>query len=386
MLGRRIAGRPVNYLDSAATSLRPRPVIEAMTRYHSDNGANIHRGKHALSEEASTAFEDARLKVAEFIGVRAGEVVFVRNTTEAINLVAGGLGLGPDDLVVTTLDAHHSNLLPWRARSRVRVVPVLPGGELDLDAYADALRAGPAVVALTACSNVTGVYQPVARLAELARQAGALVLVDAAQHVPHRGRIDAWGADFVAFSAHKMCGPTGVGVLCGKADSLERLTPMMYGGGTVDWVDAESVRLRKLPHRLEYGTPDIAAVLGLGAAVDYLDEIGAPALAGHDARMAAHLVAECRSRPRVSLLGDDPALDRAGLVSIALHGVARLDHVARALSDSYGVMCRSGHLCAQPLVSALAGDQVLRLSTYLYTEPEDVTAAFRAIDEILETL
>ncbi|TDC86432.1 aminotransferase class V-fold PLP-dependent enzyme [Actinomadura sp. 7K507] len=386
VLRRRVAGRPLVYLDNAATSLRPQPVIDAIVGYQTNNGANIHRGKHLLSEEASDQYEAARLRVAEFIGARSGEVVFVRNTTEALGMVARGLRLPQDSLVVTTLDAHHSNVLPWRQAARTCTIPLTPGGELDLEAYERALRRDPAVVALTACSNVTGIYPPVGTLVKLAKDAGACVVVDAAQYLPHRGGVDEWGADFVAFSGHKMLAPSGVGVLWGRSEALERLDPYTLGGGTVDWVDEEGHRARKLPHRLEYGTPDIGAVIGLDAAVGYLEAIGIDRLAAHDAEMGRTLRRACTERPHINVIGGDEDLDYAGIVSFTVAGTARLDHVARALSDSYGVMCRTGHLCAQPLVDQFAGGQVLRVSCYLYNDPDEIEMAFRAIDSILEAL
>ncbi|MEU2611443.1 cysteine desulfurase [Micromonospora sp. NPDC007271] len=378
---------PIVYLDSAASTLRPEQVIDAVADYYRGNGANIHRGKHYLSELASDRYENARLSVAEFLGARAAEVVFVRNTTEALNLVAGGLGLTPADSVVTTLDAHHSNLLPWRAHASVRTVPVLPSGEVDLDAYERELRREPRVVALTACSNVTGVRPPVERMVKQARDAGALVVVDAAQYVPHRGNaFRDLGADFIAFSAHKMCGPAGVGVLCGRLEALEQLRPTAIGGGTVDWVSLDETRIRRVPHRFEYGTPDIAGVIGLGATVDYLEGVGLGELAAHDSALARMLLDACAASPRLTVIGGDASLDRSAIVSVAIEGVARLEHVARALSDSYGVMCRSGHLCAQPLVDHLAGGPVLRLSAYLYNTPTEIETALDALEEIVRAL
>ncbi|MPY85929.1 MAG: aminotransferase class V-fold PLP-dependent enzyme, partial [Actinophytocola sp.] len=295
------------------------------------------------------AYESTRIRVAEFIGARAGEVVFVRNTTEAVSMIAHGLGLKAADVLVTTLDAHHSNMLPWRRHGETVVVPLDDDAGVDLDGYRTALEHGPALVALTACSNVTGHYAPITSMVKLAKDAGAVVVVDAAQYAPHRGGMEGWGADFVAFSGHKMLGPSGVGVLWGRQKVLEGLAPYALGGGTVDWVDTEGERLRKLPHRLEYGTPDVAGVIGLGAAVGYLESLGMDRVAEHDRAMAERLREESLRRDRLTLLGnDDPDGDYAGIISFAVAGEARLDHVARALSDSYGVMCRSGHMCSQP--------------------------------------
>jgi cysteine desulfurase/selenocysteine lyase len=383
VLRRHVDGSPVVYLDSAATSLKPAPVIDAVTRYYTDVGANIHRGKHMLSEEASDEYEATRRRVAEFIGAQTREVVFVANTTHAINIVAAGLGLQPNDLVLLPYDVHHSQLLPWRRAARVEYVRVDAGGMPDLDQYRQLLLRRPRVVALNHCSNVTGVYAPVEEMVELAHEAGALAVVDAAQSVPHRRiRVRELGADAVAFSAHKMLGPTGIGVLWGRAELLERLEPLMLGGGTVDWVDTVRHDLRKLPHRLEAGTPHIDGAYGLGAAVDYLRRLGADALEAHDRRLGAAMLERAARRPYLSVVGGTDAGDRAAIVSVAIRSEKKLADVARSLSDSYGVMCRSGHQCAQPLVDRYAPGEVLRFSGYVYNDEADVDFAFDALDRV----
>lgn len=387
VLQRDLDGNRVIYLDNAATSLTPQPVIEAVSGYYRDASANIHRGKHALSEEASTRYEDARTRVATFVGAQAREVVFTKNTTEAVNIVAGGLGLASDDVVVVGGEAHHSALLPWRDRCRVQQVPVDGDGCLDLEALTQAFQREPAVVVLTACSNVTGVHLPVEQLVKDARDAGAVVVVDAAQSAPHR-RLDvsALGADFTAFSGHKMLGPTGIGVLHGRAEALERLSPAALGGGVVDWVDSDTYRLRKLPHRFEAGTPDIAAAYGMAAAVGYLEAIGMDVVEEHDRVLATHLLDAAAERSYVVPLGGNCREDRSAILSLSIRNCPNLGEVARILSDSYGVMCRSGHLCAQPLVDRVATGQVLRISGYLYNTPEDIDTTFRALDETYRIL
>lgn len=387
VLSREIDGRRIVYMDSAATTLKPRSVIRAVTGYYERYTANIHRGKHRLSEEASDRYEEARYRVATFLRCQGNEVVFVRNTTEALNLVARGLGLERGDLVVGCLDAHHSQVLPWRENATLRTACVAAGGGVDLDHYRELLREGPRLVALTHCSNVTGVYLPVAEMAAMAREAGALVVVDAAQSIPHR-RLDLreLQADFVAFSGHKMLGPSGVGVLFGRAELLERLRPPIHGGGMVDWVSAESSGQRKLPHRLEAGTPAIEAAIGLAAAVEYLDDLGEAAVDQHDRELSALLLAEAERRPHLRVLGPTRGVERAALVSLTIPGLDDLGDVARALSDSYGVMARSGHLCSQPYVDAHTPGEVLRLSAYLYNTAGDVAHAFAALDEVVARL
>jgi cysteine desulfurase / selenocysteine lyase len=386
VLAREIDGQSIVYLDNAATSLTPRSVIAAIARYYEEVGANIHRGKHRLSEEASDHYEAARARVAQFIGAAPPEVVFVRNTTEALNAVCAGLRLTPDDLVVLPLDGHHSNLLPWRRAGHVAYYGLLPSGEPDLAELDRLLERRPRVVGLTHCSNVTGVYAPVAEMAARARAAGALTVLDAAQSAPHRRlRVRELGVDFAAFSAHKMLGPTGIGVLYGRQEALAELDPVLLGGGVVDWVDRDDHRLRRLPHRFEAGTPHIAGAYGLAAAVDYLEQAGMDAVADHERRLSRAIAAELAERPYLRALGDG-AHDRGGIVSLTVAGLPRLDGLAHALSDSYGVMCRTGHMCAQPLVDLAGGGQVLRLSGYLYNSEEDITHAFGALDTLVPML
>jgi cysteine desulfurase/selenocysteine lyase len=382
VLRREVDGTRVTYLDSAATSLKPQRVIDAMTHYYTDVSANIHRGKHMLSEEASDAYEGARTRVAAFLGVRAADVVFTANTTHSLNIVSAGLDLSPDDLVLMSRDAHHSLQLPLRARANVEWLPTHEDGTVDLNAYADLLARRPALVAITHCSNVSGRYAPVAEMAALARAHGALTVVDAAQSVPHRQvLLPELGADAIAFSGHKMAGPTGIGVLAIRPELADRLRPVTLGGGVVDWVDADSWVLRRAPHRYEAGTPHIAGAYGLRAAVDYLDGLGMTEIADHDRWLAEQLYAEAGKRDYLTVLEPGPG-DRSATLSVAVRGIDDLTELARALSDSYGVMCRSGHLCAQPFVDGLVGAPVLRLSAYVYNTADDINLAFNALDEL----
>ena len=383
ILGRSIDGHAITYLDSAATSLKPRSVIEAVTSYFTRGGANIHRGKHYLSEEVSDRYETGRLRVAQLLGCFGNEVVFTRNTTEAINLVAAGLGLSTDDVVITTLESHHSQQLPWRRLAKTLMVRCDKDGNAELGHFEELLRLHPKVVALTHCSNVTGVFAPVQQMASLARAAGAIVVVDAAQSVAHRRvNVEELGADFLAFSSHKMLGPSGLGVLYGRREMLEKLRPLSIGGGTVDWVDLEGYRLRKVPHRLESGTPSIEGVYGLLAAIEYLEDLGFDAVSAHDSYLAARMVALAADRPYLKVLGSTTGADRAAVLSLEIPGLDNLSEIARSLSDSYGIMCRSGHLCAQALVDSMSSGEVLRASAYLYNTAGEIDRLFLALDEL----
>lgn len=370
------------YLDSAATSLTPEPVVDAIVTYYRDVSASVHRGKHLLSDIASTRFEEVRSVIAGEVGGTGRDVAFVPNTTAGLNMVAAGLGLTRDDLVLVPLDVHHSNLLPWRRHARVEHIRLTDRATVDLDHYAHLLRARPKVVAVSHCSNVTGRFAPVAEMARLAHEAGALFVVDAAQSAPHgQIRLAEIGADFAAFSAHKMLGPTGIGVLYGRLDVL---AASVLGGGTVDWVDLDGDRPRDEPHRFEPGTPHVGGVYGFGAAVDYLRRLGWAGVAAHDAAAAGTLYDEVARRPYLGPLGGPGAEGRAAIASLALPAGVDVDEVARLLSDSYGVMCRSGKLCAQPLVDTIGdGRPVLRMSAYVYTDAADLATAFAALDEVL---
>lgn len=379
-------GREINYLDSAATSLTPKPVIDAVLRYYREIGANVHRGKHFLSEEASEGYEQARFVVARYLGAQANEVCFVRNATDGLNLLAAGLRLSREDLVLVAGDAHHSNLLPWRTRARTQVIRLTASSEVDLDHYAELLKRRPRVVALNHCSNVSGVYSPIRRMAEMAHEVGAIVLCDAAQSAPHRRiRLNDMGVDALVFSLHKMLGPSGVGVLCGKQEFLEGLSAPSIGGGAVDWVDADSHRERMLPYRLEPGTPNIEGVYGARAAIRYLERLGSSKLEAHDRALAALMEREVSRRPHVRMVGAG-AEDRSAICSLVMQHSKQIPELTRALSDSFGIMARGGHLCAQPFVHASVGQPVLRFSAYVYNTEEEIVAAFDAFDEVYHLL
>lgn len=384
ILNRLIDGKPLIYMDSAATSLKPVQVVDSVLESYNHCTSNIHRGRHLLSEEASDRYEEARYKIAMAMGCSADEVLFVRNTTEGLNVAAQLLALGPDDLVVGFLDSHHSQMLPWRRRSRFEMVGIGPDGLPDLDQLHRLLKQRPAAVVVTHCSNVSGAYAPVDEIVSLARAAGARVILDAAQSAPHVP-IDfrSLDVDFLAFSSHKMLGPSGIGCLIGRAELLRDEAPVYIGGGTVDEVHADGWTLRRSPHRHEAGTPAIEGAIGLGAAIDYLEGLGFDAIAAHERRLSNALIDELGRRPRFRLIGPSEAARRAPLVSFSIEGCDDLRDLSRALSDGYGIMCRSGHLCCQPLVDAQSEAEVLRVSSYIYNTVDEVRQVFAALDALV---
>jgi cysteine desulfurase/selenocysteine lyase len=375
-----IHGRELAYLDSAVTAQKPRHVIEAMSRFYETSYANVHRGVYALSERSTAEFEAAREKVRSFVNApSAREVIFTRNATEGLNLVAyawGLVNLGPGDVVVVTELEHHSNFVPWqymakRTGAEFRMIPLTESGELELDALAEIARAGDVkVVATNLVSNAIGTINPVDKLADWAHEQGAIMVVDAAQAVPHK-RVDvqALGCDFLAFSAHKMCGPSGVGALWGRAELLEAMEPFNLGGHMIRKVRFEETTWGELPHKFEAGTSPIAEAVGFGAAVDYLNAVGLDAIEHYEQELAASALEQLGEIPGVTLYG--PAPDRrAGIVSFNLEGVHPHD-VAQVL-DMDGVAIRAGHHCCQPLMSKLGVAATNRASFYLYTVPEEI--------------
>lgn len=380
----KLDGNKIIYLDSAASSLKPKAMVDAMNEYYLGISSNVHRGNSFSLGMASNRYEETRYKVAELISCASNEVVFLKNTTEAINTVARGLALDKHDKVVICSDSHHSNMLPWMEVASPLVVNLNQQGDLDLDHYRQLLKTQPKVVALTHCSNVTGIYCPLKEMIKEAKEVGSIVIVDAAQSVPHR-RINVrdLDADFVAFSAHKMLGPTGLGVLFGKIDRLEQLQPSVLGGGMADWVRTDEYILRKVPHRFEAGTPNIGGVYGLGKAVDYLTEIGFDYIEAHDKHMGQRLFAKAMERDYLEILNTNKDADRGGIVSLKIPKVSNMGDLASTLSDNRGIMCRNGYLCAQPYVHEVADSAVLRVSTYIYNSDQDVDYFFDCLDELV---
>jgi cysteine desulfurase/selenocysteine lyase len=372
-------GVPLVYLDSAATSQKPLAVMEAMDSYYRRSNANVHRGIHTLAEEATALYEGARERIARFLGARSTkEIIFTRNASEAINLVAyswGRANIRAGDVIVLTEMEHHSNLVPWQMLAaergaRLEFIPVTDAGELDLSALDSLLAQSPKLVAVTHMSNVLGTINPVTEIAAKAHAAGALVLVDAAQSVPHLP-VDArtLGADFLAFSGHKMCGPTGIGVLWGRQELLEDMPPFLGGGDMIKRVYLREFKANELPYKFEAGTPAIAEAIGLGAAVDYLSRIGMEAIQAHEQAIIVYAIERLEEVPGVKVYGP-PADKKGGVASFTLEGVHPHD-IAQVL-DRDGIAVRAGHHCAMPLHDRFNLPATARASFYLYSVPPEV--------------
>jgi cysteine desulfurase/selenocysteine lyase len=384
-----IHGKPLSYLDSAVTSQKPRQVLDAMRTFYETSNANVHRGVYTLSERATAEFEQARQKVADFVNApSAREIVFTRQATEALNLVAYAWGLnnlGPGDLAVVTELEHHSNFVPWqyiakRAGAELRMIHVTDEGELDLAGLDELAGGGDVkVVATNLVSNALGTINPVEKLAGWAHAQGAIMVVDAAQAAPHHPvDVQALGCDFLALSAHKMCGPTGVGALWGRREILESMEPFNLGGHMISKVRFEETTWGEIPHKFEAGTSPIAEAVGLGAAIDYLNDVGIEAIEAHEQELAAVALERLGEIPGLVLYGP-PADRRAGIVSFNVEGIHPHD-VAQVL-DSEGVAIRAGHHCCQPLMARLGVPATNRASFYLYSVPEEVDRLVDGIDK-----
>ncbi len=381
ILSRQVNGTRLVYLDSAATSQKPRCVLEAMDRYYTETNANVHRGAHTLAAEASEAMESARRRVARFISAPAGEeVIFTKNATEALNLVArswGGANLGPGDAVVLSHLEHHSNIVPWQILAaekgfEIRWIPVGDDGHLDLS-HLPTLLDGAKLLAVTAMSNVTGALTPVDQMVAAAHDAGALAMIDACQSVPHLATdVAASGADFVAFSGHKMLGPTGVGVLWGRRDLLDAMPPFLGGGSMIENVTTEGFTTAPLPAKFEAGTPPIAEIVGLGAAVEYLEGLGMGNVRRHEIELTAYALRALKSRfgDEITVHGPSEPSERGGAFSFALGEVH--PHDISQVLDQHGVAVRAGHHCAKPLMKALGIGATARASVYVYNDEADI--------------
>ena len=379
-------GKPLVYLDNAATTQKPVQVIDAMDRFYRETNSNVHRSIHELGERATEMYVKAHERVAEFIGASSmEEVVFTKNCTEALNVVAHSKGLRelkPGDEVVISQMEHHSNFVPWLEVCRItgatlRIAPLTPEGELDVDAYAALLSRRTRLVSLTAMSNVLGSVVDVKRVTRLAHEVGATVLIDGAQSVPHqRTDVRATGEDLLAFSGHKMLGPTGIGVLYGRRDVLERMEPFLFGGEMIGRVTNEGATWNELPWKFEAGTPVIAEAIGLHAAIDYLDGVGLDAVHAHEQRLVRRAYEALRAVPGLRILGP-PADRRGGLVAFELEGIHAHD-LASLLNDQ-GVAVRAGHHCAQPLMQAMGVASAARASFYLYNTEAEVDALVAAL-------
>jgi len=390
ILSRTVHGsRPLVYLDNAATSQKPKTVLDARQRYYEESNANVHRGIHVLAEEATEELESARARAALFLGARSEHgIVFTKGTTEALNLVAEGWAarrLKPGDEIVVTALEHHANLLPWqraaaRSGATLRAIPATRLGELDPEfVFGPRTR----LVAFSHVSNAVGTLLPIARLVSAAKERGAVVVIDAAQSAPHlKLDVEALGCDFLAFSAHKALGPTGIGVLWGKAERLEETEPLVLGGGMVREVTLESATFLDPPRRFEGGTPPIAEAVGLRVALEYLTRIGMDRIHAHDSTLVRAALGRLRQNRDLTIYGPDVPDDHVGIVSFNLRGVH--PHDVAAFLDQRGIAVRAGNHCAQPLMAALGSPGVVRASFALYNTLEEVDVLARALEEARE--
>lgn len=387
VLGRQVRpGVPLVYLDSTATSQKPHTVIEAMNTYYRNYNANIHRGIHVLAEEATTAFEQAREKVRSFVNApSARQIVFTRNATESINLVAYSWGLShlkPGDVILLTEMEHHSNLVPWyllaeRIGLRLEYVAVTEDGLLDQSDFDRKLELKPKLFSFTHMSNVVGTINPAKEMITKAHQIGAVTLLDGAQSVPHfRVDVKELDVDFLAFSGHKMCGPTGIGVLYGKKELLEVMPPFLGGGDMIKRVTLGSFKPNELPYKFEAGTPAIAEAIGLGAAVDYLEAIGMDLIASHEHALTRYALERLSEIPNLRIFGPE-AEKKGGVVSFVMDGVHAHD-ISQVL-DQYGVAIRAGHHCAMPLHEKFQIPATARASFYLYNTFDEIDRLVDAI-------
>ncbi len=390
ILAREVHGKPLVYLDNAATSQKPRAVIDAISRYYEASNANVHRGVHTLSVQATELYEGAREKTRAFVNAaEAAEIVFVRGTTEAINLVSNAFGQARvragDEVVISAME-HHSNIVPWqllcqRANAKLRVIPMDRNGDIRLDEYRALLNERTRIVAIPHVSNSLGTVNPIAEMIEMAHARGIAVLIDGAQAVPHfKVDVRALDADFYAFSGHKMFGPTGAGVLYAKRALLESLPPYQGGGDMIASVTFEKTTYNVLPHRFEAGTPDIAAAIGLGAAVDYMQSIGFEAIESYEHELVAYAADALASTPGVTLIGTPK--QRVGVVSFVIEGVH--PHDAGMILDHEGIAIRAGHHCTQPVMDFFGVPATNRASFAFYNTRAEVDRLVASIAKVRE--
>ena len=385
--------KPLVYLDNTASTQRPRVVIEAMTRCYESSYANVHRGIHWLSELASAQYEEAREKVARFINAaNPREVIFTSGTTASLNLVSvawGGANVTAGDEVLLTIMEHHSNIVPWQqlagnVGAKVRFAKIDEAGNLDLEDFASKLSEKTKVVSVSAISNVLGTVNPVGKIVEMAHKVGAIVVVDAAQHVPHAATdVQGWNADFVAFSGHKMLGPSGIGVLWGRESLLESMPPFLGGGSMISSVTTEGYEVGELPAKFEAGTPPIAQAIGLGAAIDYLNSLDLMAIGEHENKLTTLAYQKMSEIDGLKIIGPEPP-NRACMLSFTIDGVASQD--LAIMLDRKGVAIRAGHHCAMPLHDFLGLRNSCRASFYLYNTEEDVDVLVESTIAAVEKL
>ena len=392
VLERTVHGKPLAYLDNAASSQRPRAVLDAMTRYYETSHANVHRGVHTLSQEATDLFEGARDKARRFINARsAKEIVFVRGTTEAVNLVAQSYGrprFGPGDEIVISWLEHHANIVPWQllcqqTGATLKVAPITPRGEVDFDAYAALLSPRTRLVAIAHVSNALGTVVPVQRFIQAAKSRGVPVLLDGAQAVPHmKVDVQALDCDFYAFSSHKMCGPTGIGVLYGREALLREMPPWQGGGDMILAVTFEKTLYNDLPYKFEAGTPAIAEAVGLGAAIDYLESLGLERIAAAEHELLEYATARLQEVPGIRFIGTAP--EKAAVVSFTLGRVH--PHDLGTILDHEGVAIRTGHHCAMPVMDFFKVPATARASFAFYNTRNEVDQLVAALHTAREML
>ncbi len=391
-LAQEVGGYPLVYLDNAATSQKPRYVLDVLAAYYEHDNANVHRGIHELSRRATVAFEDARAKLANFIGAAdSAELVWTRGTTEAINLVAGSWGqdnLGEGDEILLSSLEHHSNIVPWqlaasRTGARLRYIEMDEQGRLILDDLSELLTERTRMVAISHISNALGTVNPVREIVEQAKKVGALVLVDGAQAVPHR-RVDVQelGCDFYAFSGHKMCGPTGSGALWARRSLLESMPPYQGGGEMIRNVGREESTWAEIPHKFEAGTPNIAGAIALGAAADFLDEVGFDAIAEHERELLGYALERLDDLGGVRVYGPTDLNERSGVISFTM-GDAH-PHDISTILDSKGIAIRAGHHCAQLVMHHFDISATARASFYLYNSRDDVDRLVEGLASVKE--
>ena len=383
LLSQTINGHQIVYLDSAASSQKPDVVIETMNHYYRTINANVHRGAYEIAAQATEAMEQARTKLATFIGATsANEIVFTKNATESFNLIArswGGQNLGPNDVVLISDMEHHANIVPWQILSaekgfEVRWIPLTPDGHLDLSQL-DRLLSGVKMVSITAMSNVLGTLNPIREIADKAHSVGALMAVDGSQYVPHLPTdVVELGADLLCFTGHKMCGPTGIGVLWGRAELLDAMPPFLGGGEMILDVRRDGFTPNELPHKFEAGTPPIAEIIGLGAAVDFLDSLGMSEVRQHELDLTDYALRVLNDRygEEITIHGPSNASERGGVLSIQYRDVH--PHDLSQVLDQRGICVRAGHHCAKPLMRELGVGATARASLYVYNDQADIDA------------
>ncbi|MGM0975501.1 MAG: cysteine desulfurase [Bacillota bacterium] len=380
ILDQEVNGKPLVYLDSAATSQKPVPVIEAIDKYYREYNSNVHRGVHTLGTRATDGYEGAREKVRKFINAKSTEeVIFTRGTTTSINTVAASYGranLSEGDEIVITYMEHHSNIIPWQQVAKqtgatLKYLPLQEDGTISLEDVRATVTADTKIVSIMQVSNVLGVMNPIKEIAKIAHENGAIMVVDGAQSAPHM-KIDVQDldCDFLAFSGHKMCGPTGIGVLYGKKKHLEKMEPVEFGGEMIDFVGLYESTWKELPWKFEGGTPIIAGAIGIGAAIDFLEQIGLNEIEAYEHKLAAYAMEKMSAIEGMTIYGPKEASKRAGLVTFNIDDVH--PHDVATVLDAEGIAVRAGHHCAQPLMKWLKVSATARASFYLYNTEEDI--------------